>query len=109
MGRTSLTEHTIDTGSARPIKQRLRRIPLAKMKDAEQEIERMKSEGIIELSSSPWSSNVVLVKKKDNSLRFCVDFRQLNDVTMKDSHPHLRIDQALESLAGSMYFSTVSF
>ncbi|KAK3108631.1 hypothetical protein FSP39_012081 [Pinctada imbricata] len=107
LGRTTLTEHAIDTGYSKPIKQRPRRVPMAKMKDAADEISRMKSLGIIEPSTSPWSSNVVLVKKKDNSLRFCIDYRQLNEVTIKDSHPLPRIDDALDSLSGSKYFSTL--
>lgn len=77
------------------------------MKEAEEEITRMKEEGIIEASVSPWSSNIVLVKKKDGSLRFCVDFRQLNDITIKDSHPLPRIDDTLDAISGSKYFSTL--
>lgn len=107
LGRTTLVKHEIDTGNTRPIKQRSRRIPIAKMKEAEEEITRMKEEGIIEASISPWSSNIVLVKKKDGSLRFCVDFRQLNDITIKDSHPLPRIDDTLDALSGSKYFSTL--
>lgn len=77
------------------------------MKEAEEEITRMKEEGIIEASVSPWSSNIVLVKKKDGSLRFCVDSRQLNDITIKDSHPLPRIDDTLDAISGSKYFSTL--
>lgn len=64
LGHTTLVRHEINTGNSRPIKQRPRRIPLAKLKEASQEISKMKSEGIIEPSVSPWSSNIVLVKKK---------------------------------------------
>ena len=67
----------------------------------------MRSEGIIEPSVSPWSSNRVLVKKKDGSLGFCVDFRQLNDITIKDSHPLPRIDDTFDALSGSKYYSTL--
>jgi hypothetical protein len=67
----------------------------------------MKAECIIGPSMSPWSSNIVLVKKKDNSLRFCIDFRQLNDCTIKDSHPLPRIDDTLDALSGSKYYSTL--
>lgn len=89
--QTTLVKHEINIGNSRPIKQRTRRIPLAKFKEAYEEISKMKFEVIIEPSVSPWSSNIVLVKKKDSSLRFCVDFRQINDITKKDSHPLPRI------------------
>lgn len=62
--QTTLVKHEINIGNSRPIKQRTRRIPLAKFKEAYEEISKMKFEVIIEPSVSPWSSNIVLVKKK---------------------------------------------
>jgi hypothetical protein len=67
----------------------------------------MLSEGIIEESSSPWSAPVVLVTKKDGSIRFCVDYCRLNDVTKKDSFHWPRIDDTLSTLSGSKWFSTL--
>ncbi|GFX27803.1 retrovirus-related Pol polyprotein from transposon 412 [Trichonephila clavipes] len=67
----------------------------------------MKNNDVIEPSSSPWASPIVLVRKKDGSTRFCVDYRRLNDVTKKDSYPMPRIDDTLNTLAGNTWFSTL--
>jgi predicted aspartyl protease len=106
-GRTNIVEHAIDTGSAKPIRQNPRRLPLAKREEARKIIKEMENEGIIEPSNSPWISPVVLVKKKDDTLRFCVDYRLLNDITKKDSYPLPRIDDTLDSLEGCKLFSTL--
>ncbi|KRY04270.1 Transposon Ty3-I Gag-Pol polyprotein, partial [Trichinella patagoniensis] len=62
---------------------------------------------VVEPSSSPWASPIVLVRKKDGSCRFCVDYRQLNNLTRKDAHPLPRIDDTLDALAGAQWFSTL--
>lgn len=107
IGRTDLVKHAINTGDVAPIKQRPRRIPFAREKEVEEMIEDMRRSNIIEPSSSPWCSPVVLVKKKDGSTRFCVDYRQLNEVTKKDSYPLPRIDDTLDTLNGMKWFSTL--
>ena len=106
-GRTKITQHRIETGEHRPIKQPPRRVPLAKQGEVDIMLEDMQRQGVIEQADSPWSSPVVLVKKKDGSTRFCVDYRKLNDVTKKDSYPLPRIDDTLDTLAGSKWFTTL--
>lgn len=82
---TNLVLHDIDTAGAQPIRLRSRHLPLIKRLAAQQKIEEMLQTGIIEPSTSPWAAPAVLVRKKDGSWRFCVDYRQLNDITRKDS------------------------
>ena len=67
----------------------------------------MLEQKIIEPSSSPWLSPVVLVKKKDGTLRFCIDFRKLNNITKKNVYPIPRINDTLDSLSGSKFFSAL--
>jgi len=107
LGQTHLVQHTIDTGDTKPIKQYPYRVPLAKRLAAEQEIKSMTEKGIIEESNSPWCSPIVLVTKSNGSLRFCCDFRKLNDVTIKDSQPLPRIDDTLDALSGCKWFSVL--
>ena len=107
LGRTDLVQHDIQTGEAAPIKQHVRRPPIHQREAAQEEVDKMLKQGIIEPSSSPWASPVVLVKKKDGSVRYCIDYRQLNAVTRKDSYPLPRIDDSLESLGSARYFSTL--
>ena len=104
-GRTNIVRHRINTGDVQPIRQALRRLPLAKQ-EAEKLVRKMLDDGVTEESNSPWSSPVVLVTKKDGPTKFCVDYRKLNDVT-KDSSPLPRIDDMLTTLSGSAWFSAL--
>ena len=96
-----MVKHEIDTGEARAIKQASRTIPLAKRNEVKGLVDDMKRSCVIELSSGPWSSLVVLVEKKDGSIRFCIDYRKPNDVTKKDSYSLPRIGDTLDTLAGN--------
>ena len=107
LGRTKEVYHNIDTGNVKPCKQPPRRLPYHQRPEVEQHIENMLKTGVISPSSSPWCSPVVLVKKKDGSTRFCVDYRKLNSVTSKDAYPLPRIDDSLDALAGSCWFSSL--
>ncbi|GBM01931.1 hypothetical protein AVEN_269544-1 [Araneus ventricosus] len=83
VGRCNMTQHRINTGDHPPIKQYPRRLPLARKEEAEHLVKEMVDNGIIEESSGPWASPIVLVKKKDGSTRFCVDYRKLIEITKK--------------------------
>ncbi|GFU11597.1 hypothetical protein TNCV_4476491 [Trichonephila clavipes] len=80
-----------------------------RLKDASfmKRFRKMLDEGIVQPSESPWSSPIVLVRKKDGSWRFCVDYRKLNSVTKKDVYPLPRIDDTLDCLKGAMFFSSM--
>ncbi|GBL73575.1 Retrovirus-related Pol polyprotein from transposon 297 [Araneus ventricosus] len=107
VGRRNMTQHRINTGDHPPIKQYPRRLPLARKEEAEHLVKEMVDNGIIEESSGPWASPIVLVKKKDGSTRFCVDYRKLNEITKKDSYHLPRIDDTLDALNGSQWFTTL--
>ena len=105
--RTNLVQHKIDTGTSRPFKQQLGRHPMAYLPVIDEHVDKMLANDICEPLVSPWASNVVLVKKSDGTLRFCVDYRQLNNLTVKDSYPLPRIDTCFDALGGARYFSTL--
>ena len=90
LGCTPLLKHTIETDGP-PLRQPYRRQNPAVRREEMAQVQQMLSNGVIRPSNSPWASPVVMVKKKDGSLRFCVDFRQLNAATVKDAHPIPRI------------------
>ena len=106
LGKTNIIMHYVDTGEARPVRQSLRRYPATHVEAISQHVDKMLKQGIIEPASSPWASNVVLVKKKDGSLRCCIDYRQLNSVTKKDVYPLPRIDDCLDAMSSASLFST---
>ena len=106
LGRTSVVRHTIHTEGP-PIRQPVRRQPIALQSTINSEVQKMFQQGVIQHSFSPWSSPVVMVKKKDIAWRFCIDYFKLNEVTYRDAHPLPRIDASLDSLAGATLFTTL--
>ena len=107
MGTTDLVTHSIETGDHVPTRQPLRRMPFSLRGKANEMVQEMLDQHIIEPSKSPWASPVVLVRKKDGSLRFCIDYRRLNSVTKQDVFPLPRIDDTLDLLAENRYFTTL--
>lgn len=88
------TEHHIDTGDAAPIMLKRRRQAQAEDEVIETNVRKMLTAGVIEEGEGAWGFPVVLVRKKDDEVRFCVDYRALNKVTRKDVYPLPRIDEA---------------
>jgi hypothetical protein len=107
LGCFSAVQHEIDTRDSPPIKQRMRRTPLGFEQEEEKHLRAMLDHGIVRPSQSSWASPPVLVRKKDGSVRWCVDFRKLNDVTVKDVFPLPNIGECLDTLAGSCWYSAV--
>ena len=105
---TTVVQHQIDSGNHKPIKFKPYQIPRAWDDQVKKMIQDMEKNGIISpTATSPWGSPVVIVKKKDGSLRFCVDYRKLNAITKTSSYPIPLISELLDSLNGSSYFSSM--
>lgn len=114
IGQTKLVEHSIPVlEDTKPIKHLPRRLGPEKEKQVEKQVNKLLEQGLIYPGEGAWSHPVVLVRKKtlkpDDApeWRFCIDYRKLNSVTKKDVYPIPRIDESLDSLAGSEYFSTL--
>ena len=106
LGCTTLLQHTIETEGP-PLRQPYRSQNQAVRREEMAQVQQMLSSSVIRPSNSLWASPVVMVKKKDGSLRFCVDFRQLNAANIKDAHPIPPIDDLLNALHGARWFSTL--
>ena len=108
IGRTTWVKHDIDTGNNVPVRQRPRRIRLDQRAEVRKQIEALAELGLIRPSTSEWASNVVLVKKKDQSWRMCIDYRELNAKTVNpDTYMLPRIDDTLDALHRAKFFCTL--
>jgi len=107
LGFCSLVQHDIDTGDARPIKQSPRRPSISAMDAEDKILDEMLETGVIEPSNSSWASPVCLVKEKDGSFSFCIDYRRVNAVAKKDAYPIPDIQDVLDNLRGSTCFCSL--
>ena len=109
LGCTSAIEYEIHIKNSKPFKEPFRRIPPPLLEEVCASLRDMLEVEAICPSQSLWCNVVVLVRKKDGTLHFCVDFRRINARTKKDSYPLARIQEVLESMAGSAHFSSMDF
>ena len=100
-------EHVLDTKEVDPITQKPYKYSRAEQEYLVEQIQMLIAAGLIRPSKSPWMSPVVLIKKKDGTLRLCIDFRRLNDVTVKDAYPLPCVDQIISSMFGCKYFTSL--
>jgi len=94
---------------AQPINVRPYRYAPTQKTEIERQLTEMMQHGIIKPSTSPYASPVLLVKKKDGSWRFCVDYRHLNAITIKNKHPLPIVDELIDELHGAKWFSKLDF
>lgn len=107
VGETALIEHDIVLEDDHPIHVRPRPIPFHLREIVAEQLEKMLKLNIIRVSSSPWSSPILLVPKADGKYRFCVDFRRLNERTRKDRTPMPRIDDVFAEIGDARVFTTL--
>lgn len=107
LGRTNFVQHDILTTPGPPIKQQPRRMARDKQIAADSQVRQSLEAGLARTSNSGWAAPIVMVGKKDQTLRLCVDYRPLNDRTIKDAYPLPRIQDTLDTLSTAKYFSTL--
>ena len=107
LGYTEAVQHRIPTSDDAPVAQPYRSIPPNQLQEVKEHIKGLLAQRVIVESHSPYAAPVVLVRKKDGSLRLCVDYRRLNLKTVGDAYPLPRIQESLDALVGAQYFSTL--
>ena len=107
LGRITIEEHHIDTGEAKPISTAPYNVSYYERKEIEKQVQAMLDQGVIEPIITEWTSGVVIVSKRDHTLRFCVDYRKLNALTKSDKYPLPRLDHALDVLGKCDTYSTL--
>jgi hypothetical protein len=106
-GKTSLIKHRVITDDVPPIKNKFRPINPALEPDLRKQSDKWLKNDVIEPANSPWSSNLVAARKKGGKIRWCVDWRRLNNITKKDSFPMPSVQDNIARLAGSRIFSGI--
>jgi len=107
-GKTSVTYHHIEIKpGAKPIRRSPYSVNPQKADLIRDELEKMKQIRVIEESNSPWASPVVLIPKPDGSIRFCIDYRKVNDITVPDAHPMLRIDDLIDKIGTAKFMTKI--
>ena len=107
LGRTNIIKHTIVTEGNKPIRKHWYRTSKSERDFIEKELVRLLEEGLIEKATGPWAAPVVLVRKKNGKIRLCVDYRDLNSITIKDAYPLPRIDDMLDSFGKAKWFTSL--
>ena len=107
MGCTDAAEYIIELLDEEPFKERFWRIAPPLLDEVREHLQEMLDGGAIRPLQSTWCNAVVLVRKKDGGLRFCIDFRRLNARTKKDSYPLPQMQETMESLVRARFFSTM--
>ncbi|XP_053400393.1 uncharacterized protein LOC128557241 [Mercenaria mercenaria] len=105
LGNFTAMEHVIETGNAEPVKQRMRRTPVCFAGEEEAHLNKMLKAGVIQESISDWASAQVLIRKRNGTVRWCIDYRALNEKSQKDVFPLPLVDDCLDTLSGSVWFS----
>lgn len=107
LGQTEAVYHEIHLKDEVPTRETYRRVPPGQLEEFRAALNDLLEAGVVSKSKSPYASPVVLVRKKDGSLRICVDYRKLNAKTIRDSYPLPRISETLEALRGAKWFCTL--
>lgn len=107
LGCTETVRHHINLTDEEPISVPYRRIPPNQYQEVKNHIQKLLEKDIIQPSKSPYAAPIVVARKKDNSIRLCVDYRKLNQRTIRDAFPLPRIEESLDALHGSTLFSTM--
>ena len=105
--RLKSMQHEIETGEAKPVYVKPRRIPEAWKQEVNQQVKEMIENDIISPSSSPWNSPILLTRKKDGTMRFVCDFRKVNDATKKDTYPLPNIKDVIDKMSGTVYWTSL--
>lgn len=107
LGCTSIAKHHIKLRDPTQFKERPRRIPPSMLSEVKEHLQEMVDLGVIRRSQSPYASNVVIARNKNGKIRFCIDMRRLNSLTVRDAYSLPRIDDTLDALQGSCWFSAL--